>query len=66
MLELPDYKLPQPKSVLIGLFTRAKMFLQPRRHDDLLHDGAGLVSGLVSARRPRAPQVPRSITAWRR
>ena len=28
MLELPDYKLPRPRSVLIGLYTRAKMFLQ--------------------------------------
>jgi ferrous iron transport protein B len=27
MLEMPDYKLPRPKSVLIGLFTRAKAFL---------------------------------------
>jgi ferrous iron transport protein B len=27
MLELPDYKLPQLRSVLLGLFTRAKMFL---------------------------------------
>ncbi|HZD89933.1 MAG TPA: ferrous iron transporter B [Pseudolabrys sp.] len=28
MLELPDYKLPRPRSVAIGLYTRAKMFLQ--------------------------------------
>ena len=28
MLELPDYKLPRPRSVLMGLYTRAKMFLQ--------------------------------------
>ena len=28
MLELPDYKLPRPRSVLLGLITRAKMFLQ--------------------------------------
>jgi ferrous iron transport protein B len=28
MLELPDYKWPRPKSVAIGLLTRAKMFLQ--------------------------------------
>jgi ferrous iron transport protein B len=27
MLELPDYKLPRPRSVLMGLYTRAKMFL---------------------------------------
>jgi ferrous iron transport protein B len=27
MLEMPDYKLPDPKSVLFGLFTRAKAFL---------------------------------------
>jgi ferrous iron transport protein B len=27
MLELPDYKLPNPKSVLLGLITRAKAFL---------------------------------------
>jgi ferrous iron transport protein B len=28
MLELPDYKLPQLRSVLIGLYTRAMMFLK--------------------------------------
>jgi ferrous iron transport protein B len=28
MLELPDYKLPRFKSIAIGIYTRAKMFLQ--------------------------------------
>jgi ferrous iron transport protein B len=28
MLELPDYKLPRVRSVAIGVYTRAKMFLQ--------------------------------------
>ncbi|MGX4802910.1 ferrous iron transporter B [Bradyrhizobium guangdongense] len=28
MLELPDYKVPRPKSIAIGIYTRAKMFLQ--------------------------------------
>ncbi|QAU45575.1 ferrous iron transporter B [Bradyrhizobium guangzhouense] len=28
MLELPDYKVPRLKSIAIGVFTRAKMFLQ--------------------------------------
>lgn len=28
MLELPDYKMPRPKSIVIGVYTRAKMFLQ--------------------------------------
>lgn len=28
MLELPDYKMPRAKSIAIGIFTRAKMFLQ--------------------------------------
>src|SRR5712675_35469 len=28
MLELPDYKMPRPKSIAIGVYTRAKMFLQ--------------------------------------
>ena len=28
MLELPDYKLPRPRSVAIGLITRARMFLE--------------------------------------
>jgi ferrous iron transport protein B len=28
MLELPDYKLPRLKSVVIGLWTRARMFLE--------------------------------------
>ena len=28
MLELPDYKLPRPRSIIIGVLMRAKMFLQ--------------------------------------
>jgi ferrous iron transport protein B len=28
MLELPDYKLPRARSIAIGVYTRAKMFLQ--------------------------------------
>ncbi|MDB5616737.1 ferrous iron transporter B [Tardiphaga sp.] len=28
MLELPDYKLPRVRSIAIGVYTRAKMFLQ--------------------------------------
>lgn len=28
MLELPDYKMPRLRSVVIGVYTRAKMFLQ--------------------------------------
>ena len=28
MLELPDYKMPRLKSIAIGVYTRAKMFLQ--------------------------------------
>lgn len=28
LVDLPDYKLPRPRSIAIGLFTRAKMFLQ--------------------------------------
>jgi ferrous iron transport protein B len=28
MLELPDYKMPRPRSILIGVYVRAKMFLQ--------------------------------------
>jgi ferrous iron transport protein B len=28
MLELPDYKMPRAKSIAIGVYTRAKMFLQ--------------------------------------
>ncbi|MEK9278113.1 ferrous iron transporter B [Bradyrhizobium sp. ISRA442] len=28
MLELPDYKMPRLKSIAIGIFTRARMFLQ--------------------------------------
>ena len=28
MLELPDYKLPRPRSIVIGIYTRATMFLQ--------------------------------------
>jgi ferrous iron transport protein B len=28
MLELPDYKMPRLRSIVIGIYTRAKMFLQ--------------------------------------
>src|SRR5436853_862969 len=29
MLELPDYKMPRAKTIVIGVYTRAKMVLQP-------------------------------------
>jgi ferrous iron transport protein B len=28
MLEMPNYKLPRPRSIIMGLYTRAKIFLQ--------------------------------------
>ena len=43
--------------------TRAKMFLQARRHHHLLDDGADLVPGVASRGRPRAPTDRRSTTA---
>ena len=47
MLELPDYKLPRMRSIAIGLYARAKMFLHRARHDHFCHDGPDLVPGFL-------------------
>ncbi len=64
MLELPDYKMPRPKSIAIGVYTRARHVPAAGRHHDLLDDGPDLVSGVVSAtargrRGPRHQLQPR-------
>ncbi len=47
MMELPDYKLPRLKSIALGLYMRAKMFLHRAGTTDLLDDGVDLVPGVV-------------------
>ena len=65
MLELPDYKLPRPRSVLIGLFTRAKMFLE--RAGTTIFSMMVLIWFLASFPRPPAgatgPAIDYSLAA---
>jgi ferrous iron transport protein B len=66
MLELPDYKLPRPRSVLMGLYTRAKMFLH--RAGTTIFSMMVLIWFLASFPRPPAgatePAIDFSIAAW--
>ncbi len=66
MLELPDYKLPRPRSVLIGLYTRAKMFLQ--RAGTTIFSMMVLIWFLASFPRPPAgaagPAIEYSLAAF--
>jgi len=36
----PDYKMPRARGIAIGVYNRAKMFLQRRRHHDLCDDAS--------------------------
>ncbi|MDE1939011.1 MAG: ferrous iron transporter B, partial [Alphaproteobacteria bacterium] len=66
MLEMPDYKLPRPKSVIIGLLTRAKAFLT--RAGTTIFSMMVMVWFLASF--PRAPigatgpAIDYSLAAW--
>jgi ferrous iron transport protein B len=66
MLELPDYKLPRLKSVAIGIYTRAKMFLQ--RAGTTIFSMMILIWFLASFPQPPAganePAINYSIAAW--
>ena len=66
MLELPDYKLPRPRSVLIGVYTRAKMFLH--RAGTTIFSMMVLIWFLASFPRPPAgasgPAINYSLAAW--
>jgi ferrous iron transport protein B len=66
MLELPDYKLPRIKSVAIGIYTRAKMFLQ--RAGTTIFSMMILIWFLASFPQPPAgadePAINYSIAAW--
>jgi ferrous iron transport protein B len=66
MLELPDYKLPRLKSVLIGIYTRAKMFLQ--RAGTTIFSMMILIWFLASFPQPpegaTEPAINYSIAAW--
>ena len=68
MLELPDYKLPRPRSVLMGLYTRAKMFLQ--RAGTTIFSMMVLIWFLASFPRPPAgatgPAIDYSLAAMAR
>jgi ferrous iron transport protein B len=65
MLELPDYKLPRPRSVLMGLYTRAKIFLQ--RAGTTIFSMMVLIWFLASFPRPPAgasgPAIDYSLAA---
>ncbi len=66
MLELPDYKLPRPRSVLMGVYTRAKMFLH--RAGTTIFSMMVLIWFLASFPRPPAgatgPAIDYSLAAW--
>jgi ferrous iron transport protein B len=66
MLELPDYKMPRPRSVLIGLYTRAKMFLH--RAGTTIFSMMVLIWFLASFPRPpegaTQPAIDYSLAAW--
>ena len=66
MLELPDYKLPRLKSVLIGLLTRAKIFL--KRAGTTIFSMMVLIWFLASFPRPPlgapGPAINYSLAAW--
>ena len=65
MLELPDYKLPQLRSVVIGLYTRAMMFL--KRAGTTIFSMMVLIWFLASFPRPSAgaegPAIDYSLAA---
>jgi len=65
MLELPDYKLPRFKSIAIGIYTRAKMFLQ--RAGTTIFSMMVLIWFLASFPRPPAgatdPDINYSLAA---
>jgi ferrous iron transport protein B len=60
MLELPDYKLPRLKSIAIGVYTRAKMFLQ--RAGTTIFSMMVLIWFLASFPRPPAGAADPAIT----
>jgi ferrous iron transport protein B len=66
MLELPDYKLPRAKSVAIGVYTRAKMFLQ--RAGTTIFAMMVLIWFLASFPQPPTgadqPAINYSLAAW--
>jgi ferrous iron transport protein B len=66
MLELPDYKMPRPRSVLMGLYTRAKMFLH--RAGTTIFSMMVLIWFLASFPRPpegaTQPAIDYSLAAW--
>jgi len=65
MLELPDYKLPRPRSIVMGLYMRAKMFLQ--RAGTTIFSMMVLIWFLASFPRPPAgatgPAIDYSLAA---
>ena len=62
MMELPDYKLPRFKSIALGLYMRAKMFLH--RAGTTIFSMMVLIWFLASFPLPPAgAEAPRSITA---
>jgi ferrous iron transport protein B len=66
MLELPDYKRPRLKSIALGTYTRAKMFLQ--RAGTTIFAMMVLIWFLASFPQPpkgaTAPAIDYSIAAW--
>src|SRR5262249_9101588 len=66
MLELPDYKMPRLRSVVIGVYTRAMIFL--KRAGTTIFSMMVLIWFLASFPRPPAgatePAIHYSLAAW--
>jgi ferrous iron transport protein B len=66
MLELPDYKMPRLRSIVIGIYTRAKMFLQ--RAGTTIFSMMVLIWFLASFPQPpegaTGPAIDYSLAAW--
>ncbi len=58
LIELPSYKVPDPKNILRGLLAARADLPAPRRHHHLLDDDVGVVPVELSRPRPPAQSGP--------
>ncbi len=64
LIELPSYKVPDPKNILRGLLLARADLPAPRRHHHPPGDDRGLVPVELSGRARRCRRARPSITAW--
>ena len=63
LLELPEYHWPNLRNLLIGLWERTRIFLEPRRHDHPFADDRAVVPEHVSGAAGRMQPDRQSSTA---